>query len=103
MAPPPDAAAGWASRPPVTPEDPPAHDVFRRTSEQVHARYAGRSTGALAGHLPVPTRADPSFAYAMALDEHGPAVVEQRVGVEPSGEAFDSISLGLQTDRPGAR
>jgi glutaminase len=41
-----------------------------------------------------------AFAYGMALDEHGPTVVERYVSVEPSGEAFNSISLDPQTGRP---
>ena len=41
-----------------------------------------------------------AFTYGMALDEWGAAAVEQRVGVEPSGEAFNSISLDPGTGRP---
>lgn len=33
------------------------------------------------------------FVYALALAQHGPQVVHQRVGVEPSGEPFNAISL----------
>jgi glutaminase len=41
-----------------------------------------------------------AFTYGMVLDEHGPAAVEKRVGVEPSGEAFNSISLDPDSGRP---
>jgi len=41
------------------------------------------------------------FVYAMALEEHGREYVRQRVGVEPSGEAFNSIvELEKHTHRP---
>ena len=36
----------------------------------------------------------------MAMDAWGPAAVEERVDVEPSGEAFNSISLDPTTGRP---
>nr|WP_274388282.1 glutaminase A [Salsipaludibacter albus] len=41
-----------------------------------------------------------AFTYGMALDHCGPATVEKHVGVEPSGEAFNSISLEAGTGRP---
>ncbi|TVR22626.1 MAG: glutaminase A [Nitriliruptor sp.] len=41
-----------------------------------------------------------AFTYGMALDHRGAAAVEERVGVEPSGEAFNSISLDPGTGRP---
>ena len=40
------------------------------------------------------------FVYAMALTEHGRVKVCQRVGVEPSGDAFNSIVLDQKTNRP---
>jgi len=40
------------------------------------------------------------FAYAVALEERGPEVVDARVGMEPSGEAFNDISLDEETGRP---
>lgn len=40
------------------------------------------------------------FAYATALAEHGSSAVFQKVGVEPSGDAFNAISLDPQTGRP---
>lgn len=41
-----------------------------------------------------------AFAYSLAVDLHGSAAVEKRVDVEPSGEAFNSISLDAETGRP---
>lgn len=41
------------------------------------------------------------FTYGQALMDHGPQFVHQRVGVEPSGEAFNSIiELEKKTHRP---
>lgn len=41
-----------------------------------------------------------AFTYGMILDEHGIDAVDKRIGVEPSGEAFNSISLDPKTGRP---
>ena len=41
-----------------------------------------------------------AFTYGMILDEHGIDYVESKIGVEPSGEAFNSISLDPGTGRP---
>ena len=40
------------------------------------------------------------FAFGMAIDELGHDMVFQRVGVEPSGEPFNSIQLEVGTNRP---
>jgi glutaminase len=40
------------------------------------------------------------IAYGLALEDHGVETVLSRVGVEPSGEAFNSISLEAGTGRP---
>lgn len=40
------------------------------------------------------------FVYATALADRGQAFVAGRVGVEPSGDAFNSISLNPQTGAP---
>ena len=40
------------------------------------------------------------FAYGLALQQHGAEAVCRKVGVEPSGEAFNSISLQAGTGRP---
>lgn len=41
-----------------------------------------------------------AFTYGAILDEHGFEEVGKRIGVEPSGEAFNSISLDPVTGRP---
>lgn len=41
-----------------------------------------------------------TFAYGLALDEHGADAVLAKIGVEPSGEAFNEISLETGTGRP---
>ncbi|MEM7145639.1 MAG: glutaminase A [Verrucomicrobiota bacterium] len=41
-----------------------------------------------------------AFTFGMILDDHGPKAVDARIGVEPSGEAFNSISLDPETGRP---
>ncbi len=40
------------------------------------------------------------FVYGMALEDHGRARVVEKVGVEPTGDAFNSISLDPGTGRP---
>ncbi len=40
------------------------------------------------------------FVYAMALEAHGLDAVRRRIDVEPSGEAFNSISLKPGTGQP---
>lgn len=40
------------------------------------------------------------FAYALALEDHGLDAVQRHVGVEPSGEAFNELSLEAETGRP---
>jgi len=40
------------------------------------------------------------FAFQMALEQHGLATVLKHVGVEPSGDAFNSIELDPRTTRP---
>ncbi|MBU9766102.1 glutaminase A [Mycobacterium sp. TNTM28] len=40
------------------------------------------------------------FTYALALDNLGPAAVDARIGVEPSGEAFNEISVDDVTKTP---
>lgn len=41
-----------------------------------------------------------AFTYGMALQANPTSAVAARVGVEPSGEAFNSISLDPETGRP---
>lgn len=40
------------------------------------------------------------FVYALAIDDVGMGQVQQAVGMEPSGEAFDELSLEGETGRP---
>ncbi|MET1133951.1 MAG: glutaminase A, partial [Aeromicrobium sp.] len=40
------------------------------------------------------------FAYALALEQLGWDAVHEKIDVEPSGEAFNEISLDSQTGRP---
>jgi glutaminase len=40
------------------------------------------------------------FVYGMALEQHGRTTVLGKVGVEPTGDAFNSISLDPGTGRP---
>lgn len=40
------------------------------------------------------------FVYGMALEDHGRSAVLHKVGVEPTGDAFNSISLEPGTGRP---
>lgn len=40
------------------------------------------------------------FAYAAALDMHGKEYMSERVGVEPSGEAFNELSIEEDSNRP---
>ncbi len=40
------------------------------------------------------------FSYGMALEAYGQEKVAQHVGVEPSGDAFNSIVLEKNTNRP---
>lgn len=40
------------------------------------------------------------FVYGLALDDQGPEAVRARIGVEPTGDAFNAISLAPGTGRP---
>ena len=40
------------------------------------------------------------FAYALAIEDHGLETVLEHIGVEPSGEAFNELSLEPQTGKP---
>lgn len=41
-----------------------------------------------------------AFVFGLALEEHGREYVNSKVGVEPTGEAFNSIVLDEATNRP---
>lgn len=40
------------------------------------------------------------FAYALAIEDHGLEAVLEHIGVEPSGEAFNELSLDPETGKP---
>src|SRR4249920_1014216 len=40
------------------------------------------------------------LVYGIALEDHGAEAVRRKVGVEPSGDAFNAISLEPHTGRP---
>ncbi|MGE4428371.1 MAG: glutaminase A, partial [Solirubrobacteraceae bacterium] len=40
------------------------------------------------------------FTYGLALGDHGRAAIDAKVGVEPSGDAFNEISLEPDSGRP---
>ncbi len=41
-----------------------------------------------------------AFVYGLALEDHGREYVNSKVGVEPTGEAFNAIVLDEKTNRP---
>jgi glutaminase len=41
-----------------------------------------------------------AFVYGLALEDHGRDYVNRKVGVEPTGEAFNSLVLDQATNRP---
>jgi glutaminase len=41
-----------------------------------------------------------AFIFGLALEDHGRAFVNSKVGVEPTGEAFNAIVLDEETNRP---
>lgn len=61
----------------------------------------GRVYGAGDVHVPFTIQSiSKPFSYALALADRGPAAVAERIDVEPSGEAFNEISLDPVTARP---
>lgn len=107
-----------------------ASRVIARELEELHARFEGARSGALADYIPELAKADPDwfglslctidgslygtgdhdrrftiqsiskpFVYALALEDNGADTVLARIGVEPSGDAFNSVLLD-RTDRP---
>ena len=86
--------------------------TWRRTSRSSDARTRARSASpsrpwtapstkpATRGRRSRSSRCPSRFAYGLAiLDLHGEAAVRRRIGVEPTGEAFNAISAGGR--RPG--
>lgn len=105
-------------------------DPVTRRLEAAVADVAGMTDGALADYIPQLATVDPGrvglamaavsgrvyragddqaftiqsvskpFVHALALAEHGLDAVLARVGVEPSGQAFDAVSLEPGSGRP---
>ncbi|MGQ7786606.1 glutaminase [Nesterenkonia sp. K-15-9-6] len=50
-------------------------------------------------HFSIQSMSKP-FAYALAIEDHGLAGIRDLIGVEPSGEAFNELSLDPETGRP---
>ncbi len=75
----------------------------------VDADRFGLAVATLDGHVYAAGDADAAFTiqsvsqpfvYGMALDDHGVAHVSRRIGVEPSGEAFNAIVMDDEHNRP---
>lgn len=60
---------------------------------------AHHGAGDLAHRFAIQSMSKP-FAYAVALERRGWEAVHEKVDVEPSGEAFNEISLDPRTGRP---
>jgi len=104
---------------------------FRKTLNEIHAKYAGLADGKLADYIPELTLANPNwfgisvvtvdgqsfdvgdfeqlftiqsvskpFVFGMALADQGREAVLKKVGVEPTGEAFNAIVLDEKSNRP---
>lgn len=105
-------------------------DPITRTLDTIHAELAGERGGRLADYIPELASADPDrfglalvsmggtvyragdtgtftiqsvskpFVHALALADNGLEAVLARVSAEPSGEAFNAISIDQGTGRP---
>ena len=65
------------------------------------ASLAGNTYGAGDCDVPFTIQSiSKAFVYALAVSDHGMEAVLERVGVEPSGEAFNAIKLEPVTGRP---
>ena len=104
---------------------------FRKTLQEIHAKYRDVDEGRVADYIPELSLADRKwfgisvisvngdvfhvgdseqmfsiqsvskpFVFGMALEDHGRDEVLKKVGVEPTGEAFNSIVLDEETNRP---
>ncbi|MCF8210152.1 MAG: glutaminase A [Rhodoferax sp.] len=104
---------------------------IQRYLEDLHARIAPLSDGAVADYIPELQLANPGWfgiciathdghvyevgdtrqaftiqsiskplTYGLALEQNGKAAVLAKIGVEPSGDAFNAISLQPETGRP---
>ncbi len=103
----------------------------RTVLRELHDRYKGETSGAVANYIPELAAADPNsfgiaiattggdiydigdserkftiqsvskpFVYGLALEDHGRDHVLSKVGVEPSGDPFNSIELDQVSNRP---
>lgn len=50
-------------------------------------------------HFSIQSMSKP-FAYALAIEDHGLEGIREKIGVEPSGEAFNELSLDPESGRP---
>lgn len=104
---------------------------FRRTLQEIHAKYREIGEGKVADYIPELALADPDwfgisvvtvdgdvfqvgdseqlfsiqsvskpFVFGKALEDHGREEVLKKVGVEPTGEAFNSVVLDESSNRP---
>lgn len=86
----------------------PAAEAVHAGDRDLRAGF-GLALATAAGHLhragdtgvevPLQSAAKP-FVYALALADSGPEVVLDRIGVEPTGVAFDALLLEHETGRP---
>jgi glutaminase len=104
---------------------------FRKTLQEIHAKYRGNDDGKVADYIPELALANRDwfgisvvtasgdvfevgdfqqlfsiqsvskpFVFGKALEEHGREAVLKKVGVEPTGEAFNSVVLDESSNRP---
>ena len=109
----------------------PVSSPIQQLLEDMHARLASVTDGAVATYIPELARANPDWfgiclatatgsiyevgdtgqlftiqsiskplVYGLALEDQGRTEVLRKVGVEPTGDAFNSISLDPGTGRP---
>lgn len=78
-------------------DDSPFSVAICTTNGQVYAE--GLNDGDVDLEFTIQSMSKP-FAYALALEERGVEEVAKYVGVEPSGEAFNELSLEGETKRP---
>jgi glutaminase len=80
--------------PPLALADPNSFGIAITTTEG-HSYEVGDSRG----RFTIQSMSKP-FTYGLALHDRGFDAVDAKVGVEPSGEAFNSISLAPESGRP---
>jgi glutaminase len=80
--------------PPLALADPGAFGIAIATTDGHHYEVGDSAT-----RFTIQSMSKP-FTYALALADRGFGAVDAKVGVEPSGEAFNSISLAPDSGRP---